>query len=252
MRSEITLASEVSPLDRVVEAVPVALVAALPTFLRARAAHADVETSLTAFALAFALTAPAAYASIALLRRAREGARAVLGDTGILAAGLTVAAAALTVAFWQRLGSFLAHATHHRGLGGVAFAAGALALAVAVAVFARGAHRVVAPLGPALATFVGVAGLFTPLLALFAGRAPSAPAPSSDPLGLLVVDGLGLLVASFAWVQHFAPRSWPPRARVLVGLGTLMLAFSGLAFLRMPIDSGRENLAFLFGALPLR
>jgi hypothetical protein len=253
MRSESSPAVEASSwVDRLVEAVPVAVVAAVPTFLRARAAQEGVGTALSAFALAAMLTLLPAVAMLLLLRRALEGARAFAGDTSVVAAGVGVAASVFTLAFWQRLGAFLAHATHHRGLGGVAFAAGAVVLASAVALVGGRAHRFVAAQGPTVATFVGVAGFFTPLLLLAAASAPGEPAPAADPLGLFVVDGLGLLLAAFAWVQHLAPIAWPPRARGLVGAGAALLAFAGCAFLDVPSESPREGLAFVFRFLTVR
>lgn len=238
--------------DRLVETVPVAVVAAVPTFLRARAAHESIDAALSAFALAAVLTLLPALATLLLLRRALEGVRVFVGDMSVGAAGLGVAAAVLTMAFWQRLGAFLAHATHHRGLGGVAFAAGAVLLAGAAAVVASRAQRFVAAQGPTLATFVGVAGLFAPLLLLFGAPASGDPAPAADPLGLFVVDGLGLLLAGFAWVHHLAPATWPPPARVLVGVGAVLLAIAGASFFEVPSESPREALAFVFRVLAVR
>jgi hypothetical protein len=253
MRSESTPVPEASSwADRLVEAVPVAVVAAVPTFLRARAAHESIDTALSAFALAAVLTLLPAFATLLLLRRALEGVRAFVGDTSVGAAGVAVAAAVVTLAFWQRLGAFLAHATHHRGLGGVAFAAGAVFLAAAAVLLGSRASRFLVAQGTTVATFVGVAGLFAPLLLLFGAPASSDPAPTADPLGLFVVDGLGLLLAGFAWVKHLAPTAWPPRARGLVGVGALLLAIAGVAFVQAPSESPRGALAFVFGALTLR
>jgi hypothetical protein len=253
MRSDTPPPHAATPwLDALVEAVPVAVVAAVPTFLRARAAHEALETAIAAFALAAALTFAPAFAALGLLRRARDGFRAFTGEAGVGAAGMTVGAAALTLAFWERLGAFLAHATHHRGLGGVAFAAGALVLAACAALLGSRAHRLLAAQGASVATFAGVAGIFAPLLLLFGSSAAAEPGPAADPLGLFVVDALGLLIAGFAWVQHLGPAVWPPRARALVGAGAVLLALAGASFLKAPCESPRESLAFAFRALPVR
>jgi hypothetical protein len=253
MRSEAPPPNAARPWpDSLVEAVPVAVVAAVPTFLRARGAHEALETSLAAFALASALSFAPAFAALHLLRRARDGVRAFASDPDVAAAGIGAGAAAIAVASWERLGALLARATHHRGLGGVAFAAGALVLAAASALLARRVYRLLRAQGATVATFVGVAGLFAPLLLLFGRGAAAEPSPPADPLGLFVVDALGLLIASFAWVQHLAPSSWPPRARALVGAGAVLLVMAGATFASVTCESPRESLAFAFRVLPVR
>lgn len=239
-----------SPLDRAVEVVPVAVAAAVPTFLRARALHGTLEEAFGAFALAAVLALVPAAVALAAVRRARDGVRAFADDVTVGAAGFGVGVGALVLAFWERLGAFLAHATHHRGLGGVAFAAGALVLVVGTVLAARRAWPSLEAQGPAFATFVGVAGLFAPVALLTLG--PTTPASPSDPLGLFVVDALGLLVVAIAWVSHLAPPSWPPRARTLLASAAALLVVAAAGYVRTPSDFPREGVALAFRALPLR
>jgi hypothetical protein len=176
--------------------------------------------------------------------------RALVGEVSVAGAGVGVAASALVLAFWERLGAFLAHATHHRGLGGVAFAAGALLLALGVWLVARRAWPTLEAQGPAVSTFVGVAGLFAPLALVFAGA--STPASPSDPLGLFVVDALSLLVVGVAWVTQLAPLAWPSRARGLLVVASLLLVVAAVSGARTPSDFPRESVSFAFRALTLR
>lgn len=236
--------------DRLIEGVPVAVAAAVPTFLRARALHGTLDEAFGAFALAALLTFAPALLVLGAVRKGRDGVRALVGELSVAGVGMAVGAGVVVLAFWERLGAFLAHATHHRGLGGVAFAAGGLILAFTVSLVTRRAWPAVEAQGAAFATFVGVAGLFSPIALLTLGG--NTPASPTDPLGLFVVDALSLLVVALAWVSQLAPAEWPLRARALLGSAAVLLVVAAAIHVRAPSDFPREAVAFAFRALPLR
>ena len=128
-----------------------AVASAVPTFLRARALHGTLDEAFGAFALAALLTFLPALLVLGAVRKGRDGVRALAGDLSVAGVGMAVGASVLVLAFWERLGAFLAHATHHRGLGGVAFAAGGLILALAVSLVTRRAWPAVEAQGAARA-----------------------------------------------------------------------------------------------------
>ncbi len=227
-----------------------AVASAVPTFLRARALHGTLDEAFGAFALAALLTFLPALLVLGAVRKGRDGVRALAGDLSVAGVGMAVGASVLVLAFWERLGAFLAHATHHRGLGGVAFAAGGLILALAVSLVTRRAWPAVEAQGAAFATFVGVAGLFSPVALLTLGA--STPASPTDSLGLFVVDAVSLLVVAVAWVSQLAPAEWPPRARALLGSAAALLVAAAGLHLRTTSDFPREAVAFAFRALTLR
>ncbi len=235
---------------RLAEALPVALVSALPTYLRTRGADPQVETAFSSFALAALLTWIPATLLMTALRRATETLRQLMGETPVAGAGMLVATATLCLFLWDHLATFLTGATHHRGLGGVAFAAGALALSVGAAMGARTARQWIEGQGSSASTFAGVAGLFAPVLLL---RLTPVAAPAIDVLGLLVVDSLALLLVSSLWVLHLAPTHWPSRARVLIGCGALCLAFAASsAAANVTSENTLRAQSLVFQLLPLR
>lgn len=239
-----------SAFDRAIEAIPVAVVASVPAFLRARAAQGSLDDAFGAFALVAVITLLPAALVIVLLRRARDGVRALFGEVSVANLGLAVAAGVVVLAFWERLGAFLAHATHHRGLGGVAFSAGASALALGVALMARRAAPFVEAQGVAVSTFLGVAGLFSPIGFLALGD--STAAAPTDILALFVVDTSSLFVVAFAWVAHLAPSVWPARARALVVAGAGLFVVVAATHAADNGEFSRNSVAFAFRALTLR
>jgi len=236
--------------DRIVEAMPVAILAAVPTYLRTRSAQGDTELAFSAFALAALLLVVPSFVLIATLRRASEGWRSVAAGAPIARGALALAVAIATLVFWEKLGEVLARVTHHRGLGGVAFAAGAAVVALGAAVAARKALAWVEAQGTTVATFAGVALFFVPVAILLA--LPPVLAPPGDALGLFVVDVLAMLLAGGGWVEHLAPPIWPSRARYLVAGGAFLLAVGAVPALRATSDFPLADVAFAFRFLPLR
>ena len=255
MRSEATSSHPPPPapqrlVDRIVEALPVALLAAVPTYLRTRSAQGDTELAFSAFALGALLLVVPAFVLIAALRRASESWRALVGVAPIARAALALAVATATLVVWEKLGELLARVTHHRGLGGVAFAAGAAVVALAATVASRKALAWIEAQGSTVATFAGVALFFVPV-AILLSLAPVL-APPGDALGLFIVDVLALLLVGGGWVEHLAPPTWPSRARALVAGGAFFLAIGAGPALRATGEVPLADLAFVFRLLPPR
>ncbi len=242
--------SQVAFVDRVVECVPVAILAAVPTFLRARSLNGDAELAFSAFALAAVVTVPAAFLFLAALRRASESLRQLAGESPIAGAGVGLMVATTTLALWEKAAATLAHVTHHRGLGGVAFAAVAAITAFGAAVLARKLLRALVAQGTTFATFAGVASFFAPVVLCLS--LPPVQAPAGDVLGLFVVDVLGLIVIGGGWLEHLAPAAWPVRARLMVGAGALLLVLGSLPVIRGASEWPLASAAFAFRFLPLR
>jgi hypothetical protein len=183
-------------------------------------------------ALAACATVPATIA-VAVLRSAREGARAFAGDDASLAAWSVGAWALSTFLALTGLGAALRATTHHHGLAGVTFAfvglgfASFLALIVRrVAAMARSAD----PFGRAALLGASIVALGAASL-LVAVRAARAAGDLGLPLwaGDALVDALAFAIASgFLSRMSVTRTTWIARIGIPLALGVVGL---GLALL---------------------
>lgn len=163
-----------------------------------------------------ALATPAAIALVGVLRRARAGARVVVGDRGApFVLGLSLWAI-LELAFSFAFASVLRKHTHHHGLAGVTFAVVAsgagIVLALLVARIAARATRLSARAQRALAA--GSAALAFGALAAAGTQAPAAV------FDAIVLATSCLLASSRAVAQRrVLALAGVPAAAVVVALG---------------------------------
>jgi hypothetical protein len=183
-------------------------------------------------ALAACATVPAILA-IAILRGAREGARAFAGDDASLAAWSVGAWALATFLALTVAGAGLRATTHHHGLAGVTFAFVGLAIAVFVALVVRR----IAAIARALDPFGRAALLGASIVALCAASLLVAmrAAGSAEDLGLppwagdALVDALAFAIAAgFLSRPAMTKATWLARAGFPLALGVVGL---GLALL---------------------
>jgi hypothetical protein len=186
-------------------------------------------------ALAACAAVPAILA-VAVLRSAREGARAFAGDDASLAAWSVGAWALATFLGLTVAGAGLRATTHHHGLAGVTFAFVGLAIAVFVALVVRriaAIARALDPFGRAALLGASIVALCAASL-LVATRAARAAGGAED-LGLPLWAGDALVDAlAFAIATGFLSRPamtraiWLARAGFPLALGVVGL---GLALL---------------------
>lgn len=210
-----------------------ALACALPATLRVSAAVASTEGApRVSVALSAAALGPM-FASIIVLRGAREGLRAFVGPgLELRAYGVFLWLGLLLVTF-SIFGSVLRAKTHHHALAGVTFAFAALALAIGSALVCARVVAILRRAAPPRSRALGgtLAGA-TILVALWIGiRFLQAIAhdPESAGAAAVVVDVLAFaLSAGFAARPSFARRRalalvGPPIAIAIVALGVSAL-----------------------------
>jgi arylsulfatase A-like enzyme len=242
-----------SPLARLAEACAVALcgalICALPTALRARAAGGELlDSMLAAVAVMLCVLTPLAL----LLPKAARGWRGVVGQTTPrkLVVGLLLWVA-LSGTLFMLLGSFLKASTHHRGLGGATFGVFAALSSLVIAVLVARGVTVADPLHEraawrwplrvlgALVVFGALLLIGLPLLRADEGGGALARAAIFDVL-------LAAVVASLLLTRR------PPKTLIGIARTTALpitLCIAVLGFIRVETSNAAEAIKTGGGAV---
>jgi hypothetical protein len=195
---------------------------ALPAAMRV-ASDGDVS-AFAAWSFCAACLAPFMLLTIALLRSARAGARAIGGDTATAKAIAFTAWLVVMTGVLARFGALLRDKTHHHALAGATFAIGALVFGVITAMLAA---RLVGWLASQTSKRIAIVALL--LLALLVARSLGRGLATMDPLTRAwLIDATIALVCAFFGAITPSVRRWVARLGwlALVALFVLGWRFS--------------------------
>ncbi|HVY47704.1 MAG TPA: sulfatase [Minicystis sp.] len=226
-------------LDAAARGLGVALLASIPAALRTSAAGGRFFDGLVVSA---AVLVPLVAAAILLARAAGRGFRSV-------ALGGSPRAIVLGIALWMGLslgpialfGALLKATTHHRGLGGAAFGAAALVIAVVAALLSRrlvalGDRLVARGAKPALVAAVGAVIAVVPMLVAAAPLGMNGEGADEAAVRATILDAAIVLVAT-ALASSLDLREPVRRLASLVGAPLAVVAVV-VGFARVEVGRG--------------